>query len=123
MVESNVPIEAELTLFRPKLHKVRRRTAERYRCALASAGTLVFPSTGETLMAWLNNMSVTGIGLNLPRNLEAGLALIIQIRVENGPPMKLAARVVHSTAEIDGTWRVGCHFDTPISQDTLESLL
>jgi hypothetical protein len=123
MADSTVPIEAELTLFRPRLNKVRRRTAERYRCALASVGTLFFPSTGETLTAWLNNLSVTGIGLNLPRSLEAGLDLIIQIRIENGPPVKLPAQVVHSTAEIDGTWRVGCRFDTPISQDTLESLL
>ena len=73
MAESTVPIEAELTLFRSKLNKVRRRTAERYRCALASAGKLFFPGTGETMTAWLNNLSVTGIGLNLPRSLDAGL--------------------------------------------------
>src|SRR5436309_3309725 len=59
MTESTVPIEAELTLFRPKFNKVRRRTAERYRCALASAGTLCFPGSGETMTAWLNNLSVT----------------------------------------------------------------
>jgi hypothetical protein len=123
MAESTVPIEAELTLFRPKFNKIRRRTAKRYRCALASAGTLVFPATGETMIAWLNNLSVTGIGLNLPRSLDAGQAIIIQVRVEQGPPVKLPAVVVHSTAEIDGSWRVGCHFDEPISEDALETLL
>ncbi len=82
-----------------------------------------FPGTGETLTAWLNNLSVTGIGLNLPRNLEPTQALVIQVRVENGPPVRLAARVVHSTVEVDGTWRVGCHFDQPLSDDLLESLL
>ena len=123
MAESTVPIEAELTLFRPKFNKVRRRTAERYRCALASAGKLYFPSTGETMTAWLNNLSITGIGLNLPRALDAGMELVIHVRIEGGVPVKLPAKVVHSTWEIDGTWRVGCHFDTPLTDEVLESLL
>jgi PilZ domain len=123
MAESTVPIEAELTLFRPKFNKVRRRTAERYRCALASAGKLFFPGTGETMTAWLNNLSVTGIGLNLPRSFDAGQELVIQVRVEGGPPIKLPARVVHSSSEVDGTWRVGCHFDTQLDDDVLEALL
>lgn len=123
MAESTVPIEAELTLFRSKFNKVRRRTAERYRCALASAGKLFFPGTGETMTAWLNNLSVTGIGLNLPRSLDAGQELVIQVRVEGGPPIKLPARVIHSSSEVDGTWRVGCTFDTQLDDDALEALL
>jgi c-di-GMP-binding flagellar brake protein YcgR len=124
MPDSTVPIEAELTLFRPKVHKIPRRGAERYRCALASAGKLLFPATGETISAWLNNLSTTGIGLNLPRALELGLAMVIQVRVEGKTePVKLPARVVHSTLEADGSWRVGCNFDAPLSNDELESLL
>jgi len=123
MAESTIPIEAELTLFRPKFNKVRRRTAERYRCALATAGKLYFPGSGETMTAWLNNLSVTGIGLNLPRSLDAGQELVIQVRIEGGAPVKLPARVVHATAEVDGTWRVGCTFDVPLAADVLESLL
>jgi hypothetical protein len=123
MAESTVPIEAELTLFRPKFNKVRRRTNERYRCALASAGRIYFPDTGETMTAWLNNLSITGIGLNLPRSLDAGQTLVLQVRVEGGDRMKLPARVVHSTCEVDGTWRVGCNFDAPLSNEVLESLL
>jgi hypothetical protein len=123
MSESTVPVEAELTLFRPKFNNVRRRTAERYRCALASAGTLSFPSKGDSMIAWLNNLSVNGIGLNLPHALEAGLELVIQVRIETGPAVKLAGRVVHCTAEVDGTWRVGCTFNEPLDADVLESLL
>ena len=124
MAESTVPIEAELTLFRPKFNKVRRRAAERYRCALASAGKLFFPGSGETMTAWLNNLSVTGIGLNLPRALDAGQNLVIQVRVEGGgTPVKLPAKVIHSTSEVDGTWRVGCLFDAPLSDDVLEAML
>jgi hypothetical protein len=123
MVESTVPIEAELTLFRPKFNKVRRRTAERYRCALASAGKLYFPGSGETMTAWLNNLSRTGIGMNLPRSLDAGQELVIQVRIEGSAAVRLPAKVVHSTSEVDGTWRVGCTFDTPLVDDMLEALL
>jgi len=124
MAESTVPVEAELTLFRPKLNKVPRRRAERYRCALASAGKLFFPRTDESMTAWLNNLSTTGIGMNLPRALDAGLALVIQVRVEGKTEaIRLTARVVHSTCEVDGSWRVGCAFDEPISEAMLEELL
>jgi hypothetical protein len=124
MAESTVPIEAELTLFRPRFNKVRRRTAERYRCALATAGKLYFPGSGETMTAWLNNLSSTGIGMNLPRALDAGQDLVIQVRIEGGAdPVRLPARVVHSSSEIDGTWRVGCAFDAPLADEVLESLL
>ena len=124
MSESTVPIEAELTIFRPKFHKMRRRGAERYRCALATAGKLLFPGTGETKTAWLNNLSTTGIGLNLPRPLAAGLEFLMQVRTDGlSEPIRLAARVVHSTAEVDGTWRVGCAFHEPLSDELLESLL
>jgi c-di-GMP-binding flagellar brake protein YcgR len=124
MADSTVPVEAELTLFRPRMNKVPRRTAERYRCALASAGKLFFPATGETMTAWLNNLSTTGVGMNLPRALEAGMELIIQVRVDGGAgAVRFPARVVHSTLEVDGSWRVGCNFDTPLSAEVLESLL
>jgi PilZ domain len=122
--DSTGPTEAELTLYRPKRPEGHRRATDRYRCALASAGKLFFPATGETLAAWLTNLSVTGVGLNLPRALEIGLELVIQVRVEEGGELvKLAARVVHATREVDGTWRIGCAFTTALSEDVLEALL
>ena len=124
MAESTVPVEAELTLFRPKLNKVPRRRAERYRCALASAGKLFFPRTDESMTAWLNNLSTTGVGLNLPRALDAGTVLVIQVRVEGSQQaLRIGARVIHSSLEVDGTWRVGCNFDEPLTNEMLESLL
>ena len=91
MPEPTVPVEAELTLFRPRFNKIRRRAADRYRCPLATAGKLFFPVSGETLTAWLNNVSTTGIGMNLPRALEAGLPLVIHVRVEGrGEPVALS---------------------------------
>jgi hypothetical protein len=124
MSESEGPIEAELTLFRPESSKTHRRSTDRYHCAPACAAKLFFPTTGETMVAWLTNLSVTGVALNLPRALEADLELVLQVRVaDGGSPVRLAATVVHSTCEVDGTWRVGCVFPAPLSDDLLESLL
>ena len=124
MSDSTVPIEAELTLVRPRYNKARRRTAHRYRCALASSGKVFFPVTAETLRAWFNNLSTTGVGLNLPRALDAGTVLVIQVRVEGSEQaLRIGARVIHSSLEVDGTWRVGCNFDEPLTNEMLESLL
>jgi hypothetical protein len=124
MSESTVPIEAELTVFRPKLSKTRRRNADRYRCPLAASGRLDFPATGESLTVWLNNLSVTGIGMNVPRALEVGLPIVVRLRLERtGEPLSFPATVVHATPEVDGTWRIGCQFNTPLSEQTLDQLL
>lgn len=123
MAEPSIPIEAELTLFRPK-QKIRRRAAERYRCGLATAGKLFFPANGATQHAWIYNLSVTGIGLNLPEPLESGRDVVIQLRMAGKlEVLKLPARVIHSTAEVDQTWRVGCEFAAPLDAEVLDALL
>jgi hypothetical protein len=58
---------------------MQRRTAVRYRCALATPGWLSF-ADGGTLEAWIHNLSEAGIGLNLPRPLEPGVALAVRMR-------------------------------------------
>jgi PilZ domain len=124
MVDPLAPAEAEFTLFRNKLFGIKRRTTERYRCALATSGRLFLPGTGDTMVAWVINLSVGGMGLNLPEKLAEGQALTVHLKA---PESKLAvaasARVVHVTAEVDGTWRVGCAFDQPLPAETLDTLL
>lgn len=123
MAEPSIPIEAELTLFRPK-QSIRRRAAERYRCGLATAGKLYFPASSTTQNAWVYNLSVSGIGLNLPEPLEAGCDVVIQLRMTGKiEVIRLPARVVHSTPEVDQTWRVGCEFVEPLAVETLDALL
>jgi hypothetical protein len=123
MSDTTYPIEAELTVLRTQLTARRRRAKGRYRCALASAGKLLFPGTSETMTAWLSNLSVTGVGLYLSRPLEADDDLVIQVRVPGGEAIRLAARVVHCTREVDASWRIGCVFTAPLSDEALESLL
>jgi PilZ domain len=124
MSDSTGPIEAELTVLRTQLTAQRRRANGRYRCALASAGKVVFDATGETMTVWLSNLSITGVAIHLPRALEADEPLMIQVRVPGrAEPIRLAAKVVHCTCEVDGSWRVGCVFTAPLSDEALESLL
>jgi hypothetical protein len=124
MAEPSIPVEAELTLFRSKLVGIKRRVSDRYRCALATSGKLYFPATGESTIAWVINLSVGGIGLNLSRTLEDGTELLIQLKVPEGNlVLKVPAHVVHTTPEVDGTYRIGCAFHEPISGDALDSLL
>ena len=123
-VNPTIPVEAELTLFRSKLVGIRRRTMDRYRCALATSGKLHFPGTGDTVTAWVCNLSRGGIGLNLSDTIQAGQEMVIHMKSTDGSTsLKLPARIVHSTPEIDGTWRVGCEFHTPLTADELDALL
>ncbi len=124
MAEHTIPVEAELTLFRPKMAAVRRRASDRYRCALASSGKLFLPATGESMTAWLSTLSATGIGINLSQPLEPGLDLILHLKLNGeNTTLKLAARVVHCTPEVDNTWRVGCEFAEKLTPDVLDELL
>ena len=119
-----IPVEAELTLFRSKLVGIRRRSSDRYRCALATAGKLHFPGSGETVTAWVCNLSRGGIGLNLSQTLAADQELVIHLKMTEGNvTLKVPAKVVHATPEIDGTWRVGCEFHQPLTPDELDALL
>jgi hypothetical protein len=124
MCDPTGPLEAELSVARTQLHAMRRRCNDRYRCALATAGKVAFVDSGETLTAWLSNLSRSGIGLNLARSIEPGVELVIQVRIPGvSEPVRLAARVIHCARELDGSWQVGCAFSAPLSDDALESLL
>ncbi len=115
--------EAEFTFSSEKILAMQRRTAVRYRCALATPGWLSL-ADGSTLEAWIHNLSETGIGLNVARPLEPGTPLVVRMR---GPAREglvaLPGRVVHSTAEADGSWRIGCAFDQRLRPEALAALL
>jgi PilZ domain-containing protein len=124
MTEPINTVEAEFTLLKQKFNGVKRRAAERYRCALATFGKLYFPADGFCLEAWAHNLSDSGIGLNVDRSLAAGTPLLVRLRgAVRNLTISLPARVVHSTQELDGSWRVGCAFDRQLTVEELEALL
>ena len=123
MAEPAPPNRAEFTFGKEQVVGMQRRTAVRFRCALATAGRLSF-AAGETVDTWILNLSEGGIGLNLSRSLELGTPLVVHMRgPAEGAEVALPARVVHSTQEADGSWRVGCQFEHRLKPDALAALL
>jgi hypothetical protein len=60
----------------------------------------------------------------MSHGLTSGTALVI--RLKGATPdagLTLAADVVHSTQELDGSWRVGCLFREPLSAEKMDALL
>lgn len=124
MVHQTIPPEAEFTLLSKSVRQNKVRFGVRYRCALATLGQLLFPDSGESQDAWVCNLSKKGIGLNLQQALEVDTPLVIRLKSQaNKKEVKMPARVIHATAEADGTWRVGCELAEPLSPELLDELL
>jgi hypothetical protein len=123
MGDQIIPVEAEFTLLKRDLIKVKRRSRVRYRCNLATLGKVLFPG-GEALEAWIHNLSEEGIGLNLSRPLDKGTPLTIRLGgLTDKVTLRLPAEVVHATQELDGSWRVGCQFAAKLPAEALDAML
>jgi len=124
MTEPLTGVEAEFTLLKHHFTGIRRRTAKRYRCALATLGKITFPGENASLEAWAHNLSESGIGLNLDRSLPEGVVVNIRLKgPQSDGALTVAAKVAHSTQQLDGTWRVGCAFEQELTPEQLELLL
>jgi hypothetical protein len=122
MLEQVLPIEADLTLLRAQM-PVKRRQSRRFRCNLATMAKLQISDSPETKVAWAYNLSLGGVGLNSPEPLDLGREVVIHFRVGGKDVHSLPARVVFCHHELDKSWRVGCEFQGPLSQDMLDLLL
>jgi hypothetical protein len=123
MADKISAVEAEFTLLKRHFTGVKRRAAQRYRCPLATLGRISLPD-GTQEEAWAHNLSETGIGLNLSHSLEAGTPVLIRLKgAAPGSGLAQAARVVHATEEVDGSWRIGCAFLERLNPDQLDALL
>jgi hypothetical protein len=121
-LQYSIPMEKEFTiLFDRPLIKTDRRAHKRYRCGPANLVQLHLTGTAVNLDAWASNLSEGGIGLNLPYPLELETALVLRLRGRR--TLSMAARVVHVTEQVDGTWRIGCAFERPLDPDALETVL
>jgi hypothetical protein len=124
MSKPTAPVDAELTLLKRHLTSIPRRNSVRYRSNLATLGQLFFPDSGATQEVWVHNLSEGGIGLNLDRPLEQGTNVVIRLKgTSESLMLQLPARVIHATQEVDGSWRIGCAFETKLGAEELEMLL
>lgn len=124
MTESKVAIEAEFTLLRHQIQGIKRRKLERFRCPIAAMGKMQFPGGGQRLDVWVINLSKGGIGLNLSHPIETGAEVTISLKSDDQKTLfHKQSRVIHSTQQIDGSWRIGCEFAVEMSDDELDTLL
>ena len=124
MTESKVAIEAEFTLLRKQIQGIKKRKLERFRCPIAAMGKLQFPGHNDKLDVWVINLSKGGIGINLSHALDAGAQVMICLKSDDHKTIfHKSSRVVHSTQQIDGSWRIGCEFATELTDDELDTLL
>ena len=121
-MEKMLPIEADLTVLRSQL-PTKRRQSRRFRCNLATMAKLRTDDSPDPKTTWAYNLSTGGVGLNVPEPIDAGRHVTIQFRVSEKDVKTVPARVVFCRQEIDQSWRVGCAFIEPISQDLMDALL
>jgi hypothetical protein len=100
------------------------RATVRYQCPPATPGRVILVADQEFQRAWIQDLSLAGVGLNLSRPLPLGTFVIIQIKsVLTKKLYELPARVAHSTLKPNGDWLVGCELTARLTDDDLDALL
>ena len=101
-----------------------KRVSIRYRCAPATVGKVISANDQEFQRAWILDLSLTGLGMELSRPLEPGHLIIVTIRSSDGTKThELSAIVMHCDLSLQGSWYVGCGLTVPLSRDDLDQLL
>src|SRR5262245_50969098 len=121
MVSTTAPMKAQSPTRSPGQE---RRASVRWRSIPPGETWITFDGPVETLDALMLDLSISGIGLVLPRRPGLGTFLVIGLTSCRRPlTLQLVARVVRAMPRSDGSWIVGCAFDTLLSPDELEALL
>src|SRR4051794_12487309 len=107
--------DTDLAHSRVQFVGVCRRKFKRFRFNLATLGYLAIPKKdGSCQEVWLVDISALGIGLSSDGPLEVGKDLVLKLTTHSNGPILLGAKVVHSTKQPSGDWRIGCQFDKPL---------
>lgn len=126
MDSANPIVSAEFTLLRQQPPGAAVRGARRYRCDLATLCRLapVPTATDKGATAWVRNISRHGIGLICSQEFVADANLTLRLRKNDGSGViTIGAKVVHSTREVGGTWRIGCRFERQLSHEEVDDCL
>lgn len=101
-----------------------RRATIRYRCAPATVGKVHPADDHEFQRAWIQDLSLKGVGMELSRPIEIGQLMLITIRAPDGKTvLELSARVVHCEPVPHSGWHVGGELTAPLTPEQLEQLL
>ena len=120
MSQTSIPQEGVAKL----VARGNRRATIRYRCAPATVGKGFSDDDHEFQRAWIIDLSLKGIGIQVTRPLAPGHLIIVTIKSNDGTKtFELSAHVMHCDALPQGEWSVGCELTVPLSPDELEQLL
>jgi PilZ domain len=101
-----------------------RRATIRYRCAPATVGKVISTDDREFQRAWIIDLSLSGVGMQLPRPLATGQHITLMMRSNDGTlQFELSATVTHCDPAPHGDWHVGCEFTIALTPDELDQLL
>jgi hypothetical protein len=76
----------------------------------------------EANTGWLGrvqDVSVSGIALDLRRRFQPGTALNIELASKADGSRRFVVHVVHATQQLNGRWVMGCAFAEPLSEQQL----
>ena len=124
MSEQTVPpIQAEITLLQ-RHQWIKRRAEPRYQCGPATPGRVVDKRGANPRRVWVLNLSASGAGLLVNEPIEPEALIVLHLRSSTRDRFyELPARVVHSTAQVNGDWLVGCEFANKLEADDMEAIL
>jgi hypothetical protein len=85
-----------------------------------------YPAVGGSAAgrpARVRNLSRTGIGLVVDQHWPPGMGLTLALPLlEGGGTRPIMAKVIHATAQPGGRFLVGCAFDTPLTDNEVQTL-
>jgi PilZ domain len=101
-----------------------RRAVGRYPCRRSPFVRVLARPSFQMHRAFLQDVSPQGLGLILDRSFDIGTLLAIQLRtVHAGVSGILTARVIHVTAQPDGSWLLGCSLNRRLTDEEIFHLL
>ena len=101
-----------------------RRATVRYRCAPATTGKVYSADDHEFVRAWIIDLSLKGIGMQLARPLELGRHIVVVMRTnDNTRSLEYSARVVRCHPVPHDEWHIGGEFTIPLTPEELEQFL
>lgn len=120
MTQMHVPLEGQ----KKTVSRSNRRAIIRYRCAPATIGKVITPGDQIFQRAWIQDLSISGIGMDLTRPIAKGSFILIAIKSnDNRKTFELTAEVMHCSALPHDQWHLGCEFITHLTPEDLDQLL
>jgi hypothetical protein len=105
-------------------HPTDRRRAIRYQCTLETSANLIAQVEGDTMLAKVRNISVTGISLVLAQKLEPETVLDVEVFNKTRQYYcRVPLRVVYVLDHADGNFLVGGAFGRELTDEELKGLL